>query len=138
MLLLFILRDCEIQQSSDSNIEIGGRDLRKVYLITYSQADVNKFPTRQSFADAVLAAFAETIVVHWCCSKGHHQKSGVHYDMSVKLSKCQRGLPANKFLADRFEISVHFSSIHANYYTAWKYVMHGKTIVRRKVKTILT
>ena len=111
-----------MQQSFDSNVEIGSRDLRRVYLITYSQADVNKFPTRQSFANAVLAAFAETNVVHWCCSKEHHQKSGVHYHMSVKLSKCQRWLPAKKFLADQFGISVHFSSIHANYYTAWKYV----------------
>ena len=77
-----------MQQSSDSNVEIGRRDLRRVYLITYSQADVNKLPTRHSFADAVLAAFAETNVMHWCCSKEHHQKSGVHYHMSVKLSKC--------------------------------------------------
>ena len=42
--------------------------------------------------------------------------------MSVKLSKCERWLPAKKFLADRFVISVHFSSIHANYYSAWRYV----------------
>ena len=71
-----------MQQSFDSNVGIGSRDLRRVYLITYSQADVNKFPTRQSFANAVLAAFAETNVVHWCCSKEHHQKSGVHYHVS--------------------------------------------------------
>ena len=109
-----------MQQSFDSNVEIGSRDLRRVYLITYSQADINKFPTRQSFANAVLAAFAETNVVHWCCSKEHHQKSGVHYHMSVKLSKCQRWLPAKKFLADPFGIYVHFSSIHANYYSAWE------------------
>lgn len=75
-----------MQQSFDSNVEIGSRDLRRVYLITYSQADVNKFPTRQSFANAVLAAFAETNVVHWCCSKEHHQKSGVHYHMSALVA----------------------------------------------------
>ena len=111
-----------MQLSSDSNVEIGRRDLRRVYLITYSQADVKKFPTRRSFADAVLAPFAGTNVMHWCCSKEYHQNSGVHYHMSVKLSKCQRWLPAKKFLSGRFGISVHFSSIHANYYTAWKYV----------------
>ena len=49
-----------MQQSFDYNVVIGSRDLRRVYLITYSQADVNKFPTRQSFANAVLAAFAAT------------------------------------------------------------------------------
>ena len=119
---LFILRDCEMQQSSVSNVEIGSQNLRRVYRITYSQEDVSKFPTRQSFEDAVLAALAETNVMHWCCWKEHHQKSGVHYHMSVKLSKCQRWLPAKKFLADGFGIPVHFSSTHANYYTAWKYV----------------
>ena len=42
--------------------------------------------------------------------------------MCLKLSKNQRWLSAKKYLADEYGISVHFSSVHANYYTAWKYV----------------
>ena len=38
-----------MQQSSDSNVEIGSRDLRRVYLITYSRADVNKFSAKTVF-----------------------------------------------------------------------------------------
>ena len=56
--------------------------MQRVYLIT----DVNKFPARQSFADAALAAFAEKNVMHWCCSKEHHQKSGVHSHMSLLVA----------------------------------------------------
>ena len=108
----------------DSEDEMGRRDLRRVYLVTYCQADVEKFPTRNSFALAVVAAFsrANTKVIQWCCSLENHEKSGVHYHMCVKLDKLQRWLLAKNFLAQSYGISVHFSDRHANYYTAWSYV----------------
>ena len=31
-------------------------------------------------------------------------------------------MSAKKYLAEEYGISVHFSSVHANYYTAWKYI----------------
>ena len=37
--------------------EIGRREVRQVYLITYSQVDTTKFPARESFAVAVDASF---------------------------------------------------------------------------------
>ena len=37
--------------------EIGRREVRQVYLVTYSQADTIKFPRRESFADAVVSSF---------------------------------------------------------------------------------
>jgi len=40
--------------------EINARAVRKVYLITYSQADEARFPTRQSFVDAVVDSFYDT------------------------------------------------------------------------------
>ena len=43
----------------DSENEMGRQDLRRVYLVTYSQTDVEKFLTRNSFAVAVVAAFLE-------------------------------------------------------------------------------
>ena len=111
--------------SSDSEIcELGRRDVRKVYLITYSQANTLKFPTRNSFAEAVLKAFhgGSAKVLHWCCSQESHKKSGIHYHMSLKLDRNQRWLRAKKFLTENCGISVHISSVHVNYYTAWKYV----------------
>jgi pterin-4a-carbinolamine dehydratase len=109
---------------TESDGEIGRRDLRRVYLITYSQADLEKFPTRNSFAIAVLAAFrrGNNKVIQWCCSLENHKKSGVHYHMCIKLEKLQRWLPAKNFLAASYGIAVHFSDRHANYYTAWSYV----------------
>ena len=33
---------------------LGVRDIRQVYLVTYSQADLVKFPSRKEFADALV------------------------------------------------------------------------------------
>ena len=95
-----------------------------VYLLTYSQADITKFPTRTVLADAVVQSFtSETVsVVQWCCSKEKHKQSGEHFHICVKLSRNQRWLSSKKFLRDRFGIEVHYSCVHHNYYSAWKYV----------------
>ena len=61
-------------------------------------------------------------VLHWCCSQESHKKSGVHYHMCLKLDRNQRWLRAKKYLSEKYGISVHFSSVHTNYYTAWTYV----------------
>ena len=42
--------------------------------------------------------------------------------MCLKLDRNQRCLRAKNYLNEKYGISVHFSSVHANYYTAWKYV----------------
>ena len=42
----------DIVQSQDE--EIDSRTVREVYLITYSRADQARFPTRESFVQAVL------------------------------------------------------------------------------------
>ena len=42
--------------------------------------------------------------------------------MCVKLDRVQRWMCAEVFLLENYGISVHFSSKHINYYTAWKYV----------------
>ena len=104
--------------------EVGRREVRQVYLITYSQADNEKFPTRESFAQAVIASFRapSASVLQWCCSREPHKLSGIHYHMCLKLNKPQRWLPSKRYLNDQHNISVHFSSKHKNYFTAWKYV----------------
>ena len=112
--------------SSTADVGLNSRDLRRFYLITYSQADVKKFTTRISFAEAVTAAFSKVnnTILQWCCSKEHHTITGrIHYHMCVKLKNCQRWQPVKKFLADFHGMSLHFSNHHANYYTAWRYVI---------------
>ena len=45
---------------SEGESEVHVREQRIVYLITYSRADLEKIPTRQTFAETVCEAFAET------------------------------------------------------------------------------
>lgn len=104
--------------------EVGRREVRQVYLVTYSQADTDRFPMRESFAAAVITSFRapSASVLHWCCSREPHKASGVHYHLCLKLNKPQRWLPSKRYLKEQHKISVHFSSVHTNYFTAWKYV----------------
>jgi len=53
---------------------------RRQYLVTYAKADLTKFPTRESFAEAVVAEFnhdqSVVKVIHWaCCQEGHQDGS---------------------------------------------------------------
>ncbi len=74
--------------------ELSSRALRKVYLITCSQADISKFPTREQFGEAVAEAFSfgESVVKpkYLVCSKEPHEEGGFHYHVAIKLSgnKC--------------------------------------------------
>jgi hypothetical protein len=98
-------------------------------LVTYSQANTTKFSTRRSFAEAVVRSFTQRTasVIQWCCAQENHLRSGVHFHVAIKLNKNQRWLPAKRYLQETYGISVHFSSIHANYFTAWRYVTKDDT-----------
>ena len=66
------------------------REVRSMYLITCSQADLDKFQMRDSFARTVVQAFDETRsgltdIVQWVCSQERHSSGGTHYHMAVKL-----------------------------------------------------
>ena len=39
--------------SDEELSSLGSREVRQVYLVTYSQVDTQKFPSRRSFAEAV-------------------------------------------------------------------------------------
>ena len=102
---------------------------RSVYLITYSQADLQKFTCRADFAKAVVQSFSQgnCNVMHWCCSLEEHSSGGKHYHMSLKLNKVQRWLTSKRFLLQTYGISVHYSNVHHNYFSAWKYVTKSDT-----------
>ena len=101
----------------------GARDNRLVYLITYSQADLNIFSSRLEFAEALVLAFSHSNhVLQWCCCPEDHEDGGKHCHLAIKLQKKQRWLQVKRFLLERFGISVHFSSVHHNYFSAWQYV----------------
>ena len=107
---------------------LGEREVRRCYLITYSRANDEKFPTRESFAEAVNESFSEgkskAKVVHWVCGKEAHSDTGFHYHMAIKFSGGIRWLRAKNYLSSKHGVTVNFSEgeKYHNYYSAYKYV----------------
>lgn len=114
---------------------LGIRQQRQVYLITYSRANLSAFPTRQSFATAIINAFETTTVakvLHWVVAVERHnddceEDHGSHYHMAVKLSKKTRWANVRSYIDKEFEIQVNFSSVHSTYYSAYRYTVKEDT-----------
>ena len=107
--------------------ELDPRAARSTYMVIYSQADLNKFPTRESFAKAVVSTFesdgkGNVKQLHWACSLEDHSDGGEHHHLALKLSGNKRWNRSKAPLMDEYSISVHFSSRHENYYSAYRYV----------------
>ncbi len=112
---------CELKQLS-------GRVLRKCYVITYSRADMSKFPTKREFAEGVVEAFSQgnsnAKVKHWVCCKETHADGGFHYHMAISLSENKRWVMAKKYLEKKHGIVVNFTdSDQYNYHSAYRYVV---------------
>jgi len=113
---------------SHSEDHLHARQVRTVYLITYSQANENLVSSREEFAQCIVQSFVHIsgksdLIEHWVCSKEPHKKtSGFHYHMAIKLKHARRWLLVRKRLVDKHGINVNFSNVHANYYSAWLYV----------------
>lgn len=92
----------EEEESNVNNLEKRKPNIRSIYLITYSRADLTRYPTRKDFASSVQEAFRETNncseLIQWVCSMENHQESGFHYHMAVKLSKPRRWLRVKRYL----------------------------------------
>lgn len=102
--------------------EMNALKVWKVYLITYSQVNKDRFPTRMSFVEAVRQSFASTLanVIQWCSAEEQHVSAWVHYHMVIKLDRNQRWISIERFLLESCGNSVNFYEMHNNYYSAWK------------------
>lgn len=112
------------QTDEISEGNLGLREVRRVYLTTYSHADKRKVPSRQRFAEIVLEAFelgGASVLQRPCC-KEPHRAGGIHFHMAIKLSRPQRWLSTRRLIQTPYGINVHFSNLHVNYFTAWQYV----------------
>ena len=102
------------------------RTNRRTYLVTYSQADRKKFPTRKSFGECVVEEFnigtGKVKVEYWACCLEPHKESGEHYHVVVKLSGPKRWMVVKNRLMEKFSVSVNFSEGHDNYYAAYRYI----------------
>ena len=62
---------------------------RRQYLVTYSQADLSKFPSRDSFGNMLHNEFNKgngiVRVCHWACCREQHADGGYHYHCAIKL-----------------------------------------------------
>lgn len=117
----------------DFQIPMDKRKMRRTYLVTYSQADRNKFPTRESFgqtvADAFCAGSGKVGVAYWSCAMEPHVDGGEHYHMAVKLTGPKRWLSVKQHIFETQQITLNFSQSHDNYYTAYQYITKSDPMV---------
>ena len=110
---------------------VDNRQQKQVYLITYSRANLTAFPSRESFATAIVRAFETkptAKVLHWVvCIERHSddftEDRSFHYHMAVKLSKKTRWVNVRSYLDEEFHIQVNFSAFHSTYYSAYRYTV---------------
>ena len=105
---------------------------RTVYLMTYSRADMAKFPSRENVSPAVREAWNSCgiRVVQWVvCIAAHSndcesidEMNLYHFHMALKLAKRARWLQVRNYLDEKFGIQVKFSDNRNTYYTAYRYV----------------
>ena len=105
-----------------------------MYIVTYSRADTQKFPSRRSFTDAIVEAWAASgfDIEHWVVSlEAHSSQSSecpdedmnlYHYHMALKLKRRGRWLQVRDYLDQKFGIKVNFSDHHSTYYSSYRYV----------------
>lgn len=99
---------------------------RRQYLITYSQADELKFPTRESFAKMIENEFNEgtsnSKVQFWSCSREPHKEGGFHYHCAVKLSAVKKWFAVKERITKRHGIIINFSDKHDYYISTYRYL----------------
>ena len=110
----------------DFQTQASKKCVRRTYLVTYSQADRVKFPTRESFGEVVAKAFnagsGKVGVDYWACCLEEHKNGGEHYHVSVKLTGPKRWSSPKKYLIENHGVTANFSESHDHYYSAYKYL----------------
>lgn len=116
--------------SSQEFEEIG--ESRRVYLLTYSQADLEKFPNCQSFSNIIIDSFNQVkssrTIKEWACCQEQHGNGGFHYHMAVSLNGTRRWRPVKNFIYEKYGISVNFATKNCGYVAAYRYVCKDKPI----------
>ena len=109
----------------DAFIDEGEPNSRSVYMITYSRADLQKVPTKESFVELILEAFhrnGTAKIIQYICCVEPHKDGAPHYHMCIKLNKQKKWKAARKYLADKKGINVNFRDTFSNYYAGYMYV----------------
>ena len=109
-----------------------GRDSCRTYLLTYSQACLEKVPDSNAFSKIVLDAFSKgkstSKVQQWATCQEHHADGGVHYHMIIKLTKTRRWKPIFEDIRASHSICVNFSTENCGYLAGYRYVCKEKNV----------
>lgn len=101
-------------------------------LVTYSQADSQTFPTRESFAPVVVASFtskqSKVVPLHLACFLEKHESGGCHWHVALKLRGEKWQLEVKRFIEAEHEIAVNFFD-HDSFYAAYRYINKSDDIV---------
>ena len=127
--------NCSVAQDGNTNCynALSRRQVRSVYLITYSRAQANIIASRAAFAEVIVDTFnnadpkISNRVLQWVCSQEQHGDWGIHYHMAVKLERNGRWLKIRNYVDEKHGMKINFSSNHTNYYSAWKYATKDDT-----------
>ena len=96
---------------------------RTVYLVTFSQADVEKVGYRKAFANIVTGAFNQNklfnCVEHWCCAKERHRERGHHHHLALKLTGVYGQKQVKENITRKHGIVVNFRDFKTGYYDAY-------------------
>ena len=109
----------------DISIALNKRSNRRAFLITYSRANMLLFPTRQTFAEAMLAALRENGTEEplcWACGLEEHKDGAQHYHLAVKFQKERKWLSAWNYMRANYHVTVNFAEKSKMYIAAYRYV----------------
>ena len=99
---------------------------RRTYLVTYSQSDLEKFPTRECFGKMVARHFnagkAKAKVEYFACALEKHQDGHPHYHVALKLTGPKKWLRVKQSIQADEGIVVNFGDKHDDYVMAFRYV----------------
>ena len=96
---------------------------RRMFLITYSQANLDLVPSKEVFAAKVVEAFGEDKVECWCCCQEKHEDGNPHYHMLIRFYGPVRWLPVKNMLsADGIELHFSFDNDFSTYSDGYKYI----------------
>eukprot|EP00111_Clytia_hemisphaerica_P017490 TCONS_00051770-protein len=103
----------------------------RTYLLTYSQADLDKVPNSRTFADIVLEAYNDPTqckveIVDWAACQEPRANGGKHYHMILKLNGTRRWKPWFEAMKRKWGINVNFSHTNKGYLRGYKYIIKDK------------
>ena len=98
----------------------------RTYLITYTQADHLKVPSREEFGKCIKTHLnkgsGKVKVQHWASSLENHQNGGNQYHVALKLTGSKRRKSVNKSIISLEGIVVNSSDQHDKYYSGYWYI----------------